>query len=213
MNSSPLERVQHDLDVLKSALASDFPYDRGSVVLNGVAGAGGVLFALRAVPGWDGAMTGVLLAVIAAMAIACGGWLRRVRVERENRPRRWSWGRQEAVSGSIAVLSLIVYAVLTRWLAELQNEWTFTAWRGQLAGPALFGFGVGMTVLGIARSERRSFLGWGMAFTAVGLAMPWIPTRTAVWVVGGVAMTLGGFVSTVVMWWQLRQWEAAHVRD
>jgi hypothetical protein len=158
-------------------------------------------------------MTGLLLAAIAGLVVAYGLWLRRVRVERENRPRRWSWAWQEALSGGFAVFALIVYAVLTRWLAEGQNEWNFAAWRGQLAGPALFGFGVGMTALGIVRSERRSFLGWGPALLFLGLAMPWVPSRTAFWVVAGAAMAAGGLVSTVVMWCQLRQWEAAHVRD
>jgi hypothetical protein len=49
--------------------------------------------------------------------------------------------------------------------------------------------------------------------TVWGLAMPWIPSRPAFWVVGGVAMTVGGLTSALILWWQLRQWEALHARD
>src|SRR5580704_18144589 len=110
MNSPSLERVQQDLDLIKSTLPSDFPYDRGSVALSALAGLGGVPFALRAVPGWDGAMLVVLAVLIAGLAVAQGGWWRRARAERGIRPRRWSWGRDEAVAPGGAVLGLIVYA-------------------------------------------------------------------------------------------------------
>ena len=93
MNSSPLERVQQDLDVIKSAMPSDFPYDRGSIVLSAGAALCGVPLALRAVPGWDGAMLGILLALFAGLVLVCGGWWRRASAERGSRPRRWSWGR------------------------------------------------------------------------------------------------------------------------
>src|SRR5690242_6632389 len=115
MSSSSLERVQQDLDVIKSALPADFPYDRGSVALSVLAGLGGVPFALRAVPGWDRAMLGVLVTLIAGLMVAYGGWIRRARAERAIRPRRWSWGREEAVASAVAILGLIVYALLTRW--------------------------------------------------------------------------------------------------
>jgi hypothetical protein len=105
---------------------------------------------------------------------------------------------------------LAVYAVLTRWLAEGENGWNFHAWRTELAGPVLFAVGAGMLALGVARSERRSFLGWGLALLSIGLAMPWIPSRAAFWAVGGVALTLGGLLSTLILWRQLRQWEGAH---
>jgi hypothetical protein len=213
MSSSPLERVQQDLNVIKSTLQSDFPYDRGSIILSAVAGLCGVPFALRAVPGWEGAMSGVLLALIIGLMVLSGGWLRHARAERGIRPRRWSWGREEIVSSAIAILGLIVYAVLTRWSAAAEDGWSFTTWRVQFAGPALFAFGIGMVALGVARWERRSLLGWGLAITANGMAMPWIPSRPAFWVVGGVAIALGGMVSALLMWWQLRQREDAHVGD
>lgn len=213
MNSTSLERVQQDLNVIKSALPADFPYDRASVVHSAVAALCGVLLALRAVPGWDGAMTVVLLMVIAGMVVASAGWLRRARAERGVRPRRWSWAREDAASGGIAVCALIGYALFTRRLVEADTGWTFAAWRGQLAGPALFAFGVGMSVLGVARSERRHFLGWGLALTVLGLAMPWISSRPAFWIAAGVAMASGGLASTLMLWWQLRRWEVGHVRD
>jgi hypothetical protein len=211
MSSSPLERVQQDLDVIKSALPADFPYDRGSVALSALAGLGGVPFALRAVPGWDGAMLGVLLALFAGLVVASGRWYRRARAERGIRPRRWSWGRDEAVAGAVAVVGLIVYALLTRWLATAEEGWSFAVWRARLAGPALFAFGIGMSAFGSARYERRSYLGWGLAFTALGLAMPWVPTRQVFWVVAGVAIALGGLASALILWWQVRQWEGSHV--
>ncbi len=210
MSSPSLERVQQDLDLIKSTLPSDFPYDRGNVALSVLAGLGGVPFALRAVPGWDGAMLGVLVVLIAGLMVAQSGWWRRARAERGIRPRRWSWGRDEAVASGVAVLGLIVYAVLTRWSAAAEEGWSFAAWRGRLAGPALFAFGIGMAALAVARSERRSYLGWGLAFTATGLAMPWIHSRPAFWVATGVAMVMGGLATAAILWWQLRQWEDVH---
>ena len=118
MNSSSLERVQQDLDLIKSTLPADFPYDRGNIALSAWAGLCGIPFALRAIPGWDGAMLGVLGALVAGLAVVQGGWFRRARAERALRPRRWSWSRDEAVSASVAILGLIVYAVLTRWSAS-----------------------------------------------------------------------------------------------
>ena len=211
MSRSSLERVQQDLDVIKSALPADFPYDRTSVALSALAGLGGVPFALRAVPGWDRPMLGVLLLLVAGLVVAWGAWFRRVRAERADRPRRWSWLREEAWVAAVAVLGLIVYAFLTRWLATAEEGWSFAAWRARLAGPALFAFGVGLAALGIARSERRNFLGWGLAFTALGLAMPWVPSRPAFWAVAGVAIALGGLVSALILWRQVRHWEDAHV--
>lgn len=213
MSSSPLERIENDLHVIKSALPADFPYDRGSISLSLIAALCGVPLALRAVPGWDGPMISVLVVLIAGLFIASGGWWRRAYVERGSRPRRWSWGRQEALTGGVAIAGLIVYALLTRWMATADQGWSFAAWRGRLAAPALFAFGIGMLALGAAASERRIYLGWGLAFTALGLAMPWIPSRPAFWAVCGVSMVLGGLVSTAILWRQLRRWEELHGHD
>lgn len=210
MSSHPLERVQQDLDTIRSALRSDFPYDRGNIVLSAVAGLCGVPFALRAVPGWDGIMLGVLLALVAGMLAMYGGWLHRARVERGNRPRRWSWGREEAVASGVAIAGLVIYAALTRWSAAAEQSWNFAAWRERLAGPAFVAFGICMAALGVAREERRNYLGWGLAFTSLGLAMPWLDSRPAIWVGGGAAIALGGLSSAALLWWQLRQWERAH---
>lgn len=210
MSSSPLERVQQDLDVIKSAMPADFPYDRGSLAQSAVAALCGVPLALRAVPDWDGAMLAVLMALIAVLMLVSGGWWRRAFVERGIRPRRWSCGRHEAAAGAVAVVGLIVYALLTRWLAAADEGWSFTAWRGRLAAPALFAFGIGMLALGVAAAERRIYLGWGLALTVVGLAMPWIPSQPAFYGITGVAMALGGLMSTAILWRQLRQWEDPH---
>jgi hypothetical protein len=210
MSSSPLERVQQDLNVIKSAIPADFPYDRGSIALSAAAALCGVPLALRAVPGWDGAMLVVLVALIAGLVLISGGWWRRAYVERGTRPRRWSCGRQEAVCGAVAVVGLIVYALLTRWLATADEGWSFAAWRGRLAAPALFAFGIGMLALGAAAAERRIYLGWGLALTALGLTMPWISSRPAFYGVSGALMVLGGLISTAILWRQLRQWEDLH---
>jgi hypothetical protein len=108
---------------------------------------------------------------------------------------------------------LVIYAVLTRWLATAEEGWSFAAWRGRLAAPALFAFGIGMLALAVAGSERRIYLGWGLAMTALGLAMPWIPSRPAFYGISGAAMALGGLASTAILWWQLRQWEELHGRN
>lgn len=210
MDHSPLDRVQQDLDVIKAALPADFPYDRGSVGLCAAAGLCGVLFALRAIPGWEQPMTAVLLVGVAGLVLASGGWWRRARSERGTRPRRWSWARQEMLAGAVAIVAVIVYAVLTRRVASEVGEWTFEAWRAQLAAPALFAIGVGAVSLGVMRPERRHILGWGLAMTALGLAMPWVPSRATFWAVGGGLIAVGFLVSTTILWWQLRQWEAGN---
>src|SRR5215468_10768616 len=102
MDTPSLERVQHDLDVVKSSLASDFPYDRGSLGISLAAALCGVPFALRAVPGWDRAMLVVLGVCLAGLLMASAHWLRRARSERALRPRRWSWGREEVLAGLVA---------------------------------------------------------------------------------------------------------------
>src|SRR6185295_560778 len=106
MSSSPLERVQQDLDVIKATLPADFPYDRTSIALSALTGLGGVPFVLRAVPGWDRPMLIVLLMLVSGLLLAWGGWFRRVRAERGIRPRRWSWLREEAWTGGLAVVGL-----------------------------------------------------------------------------------------------------------
>jgi len=213
MNDSSLARAQQDLDTIRSALPTDFPYDRGSIAMSLGATLCSVLFALRAVPGWDGALSIVLLAAIAMLALAGCVWLRRARVGRGLRPQRWSLGRQEAVAATVALVALTVYVLLTRWSAQSQDEWNFKRWRGELAGPGLFAFGVGTLILGLGRSERRSFLGWGAALTVTAITLPWLDSRPTCWAVGGVAMTIGGVVSSVVLWIQLRHWESMHARD
>jgi hypothetical protein len=213
MSSSPLERVEQDLQVIKSAIPSDFPYDRGSLTISAAAALCGVPLALRAVPGWDGAMLGVLLALIAGLVLVSGRWWKRAYSERGIRPRRWSWGRQEAVSGAVTIFGLIVYVLLTRWLVTAEEGWNFAAWRGRLAAPALFAFGIGMLALGVASAERRIYLGWGLALTALGLIMPWISSRPAFYGISGALMVLGGLVSTMILWRQLREWEELHVRN
>jgi hypothetical protein len=206
MDTPSLERVQHDLDVVKSSLASDFPYDRGSLVISLAATLCGVPFALRAVPGWDSAMLVVLGAGVAGLVIGSANWFRRARSERALRPRRWSFGQDEALAAVVAVLGLSLYALLTRWNAT-EEGWTFAVWRDRLAGPALFGFGIGMTALALIRPERRSYLGWGLALAVLGASLPWVSSRPAFWVAAGSALTLGGLVSSVILWRQLRQWE------
>jgi hypothetical protein len=209
MNVPSLERVQHDLDVVKSSLASDFPYDRGSLAISLAAAVCGVPFSLRAVPGWNGAMLVVLGVCLGGLVIWSANWLRRARSERAIRPRRWSWGREEVLASAVALLGLISYAVLTRWNAT-DDGWNYIVWRDRLAGPALFGFGIGMTALALARSERRSYLGWGLALAVLGASLPWVPSRQVFWAVAGSAMTLGGLISSALLWWQLRQWETLH---
>jgi hypothetical protein len=49
--------------------------------------------------------------------------------------------------------------------------------------------------------------------TVSALTLPWLDSRAAFWVVGGVAMAIGGVVSSVVLWIQLRHWESMHGRD
>ncbi|MFO1093208.1 MAG: transcriptional regulator [Planctomycetaceae bacterium] len=97
--------------------------------------------ALRAIPGWNGPMLVALGALFVVLCLICGGWLRRIRSERSLRPRRWSWNREETICSWIAVLGLVVYVLLTRWTASIHGDWNFDAWRGQIAGPALFAAG------------------------------------------------------------------------
>jgi hypothetical protein len=209
MNAPSLERVQHDLDVVKSSLASDFPYDRGSLAISLAAALCGVPFALRAVPGWDSAMLVVLGICLGSLLIVSAIWFRRARSERALRPRRWSWGREEALAGLIVVVGLTSYALLTRWKAT-EAGWTFAVWRDRLAGPVLFGFGIGMTALAFVRPERRSYLGWGLALALLGASLPWVPSRQVFWAAAGSALTLGGLISSALLWRQLRQWESLH---
>lgn len=209
MNVPSLERVQHDLDVVKSSLVADFPYDRSNLATSLAAALCGVPFALRAVPGWDGAMLVVLTIGLGCLAIGTVSWFRRARAERAIRPRRWSWGREEAVASLVAVFGLTAYAVLTRWNAT-DAEWNFIVWRDRLAGPALFGFGNGMTALALCRIERRSYLGWGLALVVLGASLPCVPSRQVFWAVAGSSITLGGLFSSALLWRQLRQWEIKH---
>jgi hypothetical protein len=213
MNDSSLERAQQDLDTIRSALPTDFPYDRGSIAMGLGAALCSVLFALRAVPGWDGTLSIVLLVAVAMLVLAACVWLRRARVGRGGRPQRWSWGRQEAVSATVALVAAAAYALLARLSATAQDEWNFERWRGEFAGPGLFAFGVGALILGLGRSQRRSFLGWGAAMTVTAITLPWLDSRTTFWVVGGMAMAIGCVVSSVVLWIQLRHWERMHARD
>jgi hypothetical protein len=206
MSGSPLERVQQDLDTIRAALPTDFPYDRGSIALSLGATACAILYALMAVPGWDSTLGIVTLVAVAALGIAACVWLRRARSERSVRPRRWAWGRQEALAVVTALVALIVYGLWTRFIAE--DGWDFMAARGQLLRPALFAFGVAMITLGIVRSERRSFLGWGIALAAAAVATPWLSSPAEVRAVTGAALTVGGAASTLTLWVQWRQWEA-----
>lgn len=212
MSGSSLERVQKDLDTIRATLPTDFPYDRGSVALSLGASVCAILFALRTVPGWDSTLTTVLLVAIATLSVAACLWLRRARNERGVRPQRWILGRQEALAVVISLVALVLYAVLMLFIASAKDEWDFTAWRGQLVAPGLFAFGTATIILGIVRSERRSFLGWGIALAGMGIAVPWLASPAAVRVVVGAALAVGGAVSALTLWVQLRQREALHGR-
>jgi hypothetical protein len=210
MESSTLERVQRDLDAMKASLSRDFPYDRRSVVLSATSALCGALYAMRVIPGWEAAMTAILLVVIAGLFVASGNWLRTASYERGSRPRRWSWGRQEAVAVGISIAALLAYVLALR-LSTPDGEPNIAAGRDQVAGPAFFCFGIAMLVLGVLRAERRSFLGWGVAMSMLGLVMPWVGSQTGAQLVIGTAMAIGGSLSTALLWRQLRQWETEHV--
>jgi hypothetical protein len=208
--SSSLERVQHDLNVIRSALPSDFPYDRGNVSLSLLAGACGIPLALRAIPGWNRPMLMVLAVFFVVLFVAYGRWLQRIRAERAVRPHRWSWNREETVCSLIAALGLVAYVVITRWSAVVHGEWNFDAWRAQIAGPVLFAFGVGLVSLGGVQSVRRSWLGWGLPVLAVGAAAPWVTSVPAFHVMTGIAISLGGLISAAILLRQVREAEASH---
>jgi hypothetical protein len=212
MSGSPLERVQQDLDTIRAALPTDFPYDRSSIALNVGASVCAILIALLAVPGWERTVNIVLLVALATLSVAACLWLRRARSERGVRPQRWVWGRQEALAAGTALVALVLYLVLTRFLASAADGWNFTVWRGQLFAPSLFAFGTAMLILGIVCWERRSFLGWGIALVGTGIAAPWLSSPAMVRAVVGAALAVGGAVSTLTLWVQLRQWEALHGR-
>jgi hypothetical protein len=212
MSGSPLERVQQDLDTIRAALPTDFPYDRGSIALNLGASVCAILFALRAVPGWDSTVPLVLFVALATLGLAACLWLRRARSERGVRPQRWAWGRQEALAAVTALVALVFYAVRTRFIASALEGWDFRAWRGQLVAPSSFAFGTAMIILGIGRSERRSFLGWGIALVGIGIAAPWLASPAMVRVVAGAALAAGGAVSSLTLCVQLRPGEAVHGR-
>lgn len=209
MSSPSLERVQQDLNVIRSALPADFPYDRGNVVLNVLAGLPGIPLALRAIPGWNGAMLAAMGVLVAVLVVVYSGWLKRIRSERGVRPRRWSWNREETICSWIAVVGLVAYVVLTRWTASIHGDWNFDAWRGQIAGPALFAAGLGLVTLGSVRAERRSWLGWGLPVLAVAVAAPWLPTAAAFHIASGTAIACGGLLSASLLWRQVRAAEAA----
>lgn len=209
MSTPTLDRVQDDLNVIRSAISTDFPYDRGTVALNLLAGACGIPLALRAVPGWDRPMLLVLAVLIAVLFAVYGGWLQRIRSERSVRPRRWSWNREETVCSIIAIVGLVGYVLLTRWSVSQQGEWSFAEWRGQIAGPVMFGFGVALVTLAVVRVERRSGLGWGLPVLAVGLAAPWLQSAKAFHLVCGGAIFLGGLLSAAMLWRQVREAETA----
>ena len=212
MSGSPLERVQQDLDTIRAVLPTDFPYDRGSIALSLGASVCAILFALEAVPGWESTFRIVSFVAIAIHSVALCLWLRRVRSERGVRPQRWAWGRQEALVVVAGLVALILYAVLMRLIAPGADRWDFAVWRGQLLGPGLFAFGTAMIIPGIVRSERRSFLGWGIALAGTGIAAPWLSSPAAVRAVAGAALAVGGVVSALTLWVQLQQWEALHGR-
>lgn len=208
MSDSPLERVQQDIDTIRAALSTDFPYDRGSIALSLGATVCASLYTLMAVPGWDSILAIVVLVAVATLCIVSYVGLRRARSERGVRPRRWAWARQEALAVFTALVGLVLYVLLTRLIASAPEGWDFAASRRQLLYPGLFAFGVAMITLGIVRSERRSFLGWGMALAAAAIATPWLASPAAVRAVVGAVLTVGGAVSTLTLWVQLREWEA-----
>jgi hypothetical protein len=207
--SSSLDRVQHDLDVIRSALPADFPYDRGNIALSLLAGLCGIPLALRAVPGWNRAMLIVLAVVFAVLFVAYARWLKRIRSERGVRPRRWTWNREETLCSLVAVVGLVAYVVLTRWTVSLHGEWNFAAWRGQVAGPVLFACGLGLVSLGSVQTERRNWLGWGVPVLAVGAAAPWLTSIPMFHLLAGLAVLLGGLASAAILWRQVRDAEAA----
>jgi hypothetical protein len=209
MNDSSLERVQRDLNLMKTSLAADFPYDRGSVVSSGIASLCAGFFAVRAIPGRESAATIGLYIAIVGLAAYSAAWWKRAGDRRGARPRRWKWGRQEATAAAAVILATGFY-VVSRRMAASPVGLSFVDWRDQLAGPLIFALGVGTTAASIVSPERRFFLGWGVALAGSALAMPWIDSLAGVRLVGGTAMALGGGVSTALLWIETRRREAAH---
>lgn len=213
MSQADLSRVQHDLDVMKSSLVEDFPYDRNHIREHLVAAACGIPIALLAVEAWSPVVRIGLYLCFVGMIVACGRHLRQRYAMRETRQRLWQWGRREALGSAVLIVALIGYVLMVRFLGVARNAWGFEEWRNQLAGPAMFFLGVGGIVISLWPPERRSGLAWGVGFTIAGLLVPWCEGRLQTYLVVGPAFFLSGVTAAAILAWQIRCWEQEHAAD
>jgi hypothetical protein len=208
-----LDRLQADLEIVKAALAADFPYDRTHVCNNLLAALGGVLVALLSLEAWAPVVRSLLFAYFAGGAVLYAWQQRRFYGLRRDRPRMWNWNRQELVASAIAMVAILAYVFWVRSLAESRGTWSFAAWRDQMAGPILFFAGVAFFVICGMRAERRSGLGWAVCLSIAGLIIPWCEKAGQVHLSAGLAILAGGTLSAAILLWQMRRWEAEHVAD
>jgi hypothetical protein len=199
MQSNELKRVQDDIDLIKAAMGSEYPYDRRHVLLQLVVAGAGAIVTLGAVDEWRPLVRVAVCAYAVVMVTAWFWQVRQIKAEQSARPRAWNWTRRETWASISAIGLLIPYVVMTRIIADRRDQWDVLAWRDYVAGPVMFFVGVAVFSIGITARELRCCLGWGVAATTAGLVVPWCQTIGQTYLVLGAAVLLGGLASAVIL--------------
>lgn len=213
MDSPDLSRVQQDLNLIKSQLGDEFPYDRRHVLLSLLGAGAGVIIALSASKGLQPAMRSILIVYFLGFLGFWGWHFGRIRSERVCRPKAWRWTRRETAGSLVTVGLLILYVLLTWTLIGERQGWDYAAWRDHIAGPLFFFTGVGLSAHSVGSWERLAGLGIGLSMALGGLIVPWSQNAAQTRLVLGFAILIGGVASAILLYWQIRRSEAAHAAD
>lgn len=213
MKHAEIDRVQQDLDLIKSTLSGEFPYDRRHLLMSLLGAGAGVLVALTSVESMQPFIRQTLLIYFLGIV---GFWVwhvGRVRSARAHRPRAWNWTRRETVAALVGIALLVSYVVTMRVVLAQRGEWSGVAWRQHIAGPVLFFVGVTLVSASVSSRTLWSWAGWGVPAAVGGLVILWCDSVAQTRLALGVALVIGGLASAAILHGQIRIEEEVDATD
>ncbi len=203
MSQADLQRIEHDLATIRSAVGTELTITGDHLREMIVVGVFGAYLVIAALAGWTSPIER-LLAIAPFMAFAIWSQRRmwkRFRDQRAEFPRRWRWHRAEAVISVVATIAALGFLLFMRRFVLSQSAdarkfvWTTLA----------FFFGLAMLILATVDRDRRWALPFGAALIAIGLAGPFCRTGAQGEVVIGLGTMLGASISAILLRRHLRQ--------
>jgi hypothetical protein len=209
MSSESLQRIQDDLEMVKSALGSELPYDRSHVVLYFLGAGLGVPLGGLTLLSLESYIRPVLFVYIAVMLAAWAVQVRHLRKRRVEAPARWRWGRKEAIASVVAIALVVGYVGWIGTLGCWQGRWGLHD-AFALASSLFFCLGTAAAIWVVVDNQRWHLLGAAAALVGAAMLLATCATlRDFYFVLSGMTL-LGGISSGALLVWQIRRREVDH---